>query len=122
MSNSLNNMKIFAKILLNICITILAFFLGRISNVCITNDDCRNIKNSYENNVANSYNKYTFNNTYFKKNNYFVFIDNKSDTVKDTGLTDINNNAKTNFNEYIDGDSLGNGQDIELEEREYNIE
>lgn len=34
-------MKVLFKIILNICIIILAFFLGRVSNVCVTSNDIK---------------------------------------------------------------------------------
>lgn len=34
-------MKVLFKIILNICIIILAFFLGRVSNVCVTSTDVK---------------------------------------------------------------------------------
>lgn len=39
-------MRVLLKIFVNICIIILAFFLGRVSNVCVTNSDCKNLNSN----------------------------------------------------------------------------
>ena len=87
-------MKLLLKILLDICIVILAFFLGRASNVCVTSSEFNS-----QNSIINS-------NT----------IKESSDDTNGVELIDINNHEDITDmgDKYLD--------DTDYMDNEYNVE
>ena len=120
-------MKIFIKILLNVCIIILAFFLGRVSNVCITNNDYKNAKDNCDCDVVNNGTDNTGTDDKSTSGSNYDLIDNGLDAIDDVQPIDVNSDIDNDANEYTNDNSTGDGlleneQDVGHEESEYNIE